>query len=295
MTNANNSIDGDIGSMSAEELAVRVGDIDDFRLTRPVLRDRIEEITQENLVWRQVFRDYPAQDINSNVVQFPVPNDDIGNPDIVDEGAEFPREQETYSKETLTFNKFGFEVVVTHEAEEDSMVDVVRDQVDRQARQMSEEMNLQAYDVISGNNRGTVGDNDGVFTYADVLAGRQALMQDNYDPDLLIGDIDAAHDLLQDGNFLEATEEQSNMRRSGMIGEIAGFDVVQDDSGVNITGNGNPGAIMVDTDFYGYEGEREPVSTEEYREDRNQADVYQVYTRMGWLAIDPQSCVVIEG
>jgi hypothetical protein len=180
------------------------------------------------------------------------------------------------------------------------MIDVVRDQVDRQARQMSEEMNKQAFDVIAANNRGTVGDADGVFTYDDVLSGRQPLMQDNFDPDLLIADLDAAHDLLQDGNFLEATEEQSDMRRAGQIGEIAGFDVIQADDDFDITGaaggnTDNPGAVMVDTDFYGYEGEREPVTSEEYREDRTQTDVYRVYSRMGWLAIDPSACVVIEG
>jgi len=287
--------DIDISDMDAEELAVKVGDIDDFRLTHPILRDRVEEITQENLVWRQAFRDYPASDINSNTVQFPVPDDDIGNPDVVAEGAEFPREQETYSKKTLTFDKFGFEVALTHEAVEDSMIDVVRDQVDRQARQMSEEMNKQAFDVIDTNNRGSVGDADGVFTYDDVLAGRQPLMQDNYDPDLLIADLDAAHDLLQDSNFLEASEMQGELRRSGQIGRIAGFDVVEADDDFNITGNTNPGAVMIDTDFYGYEGEREPVTSEEYREDRTQTDVYRVYTRVGWLAIDPQACVKIEG
>jgi hypothetical protein len=281
--------------MDAEELAVKVGDIDDFRLTHPILRDRVEEITQENLVWRQAFRDYPASDINSNTVQFPVPDDEIGNPDVVAEGAEFPREQETYSKKSLTFDKFGFEVALTHEAVEDSMIDVVRDQVDRQARQMSEEMNRQAFEVIDANNRGTVGDSDGVFTYDDVLAGRQPLMQDNYDPDLLIADLDAAHDLLQDANFLEASEMQGEMRRSGQIGRIAGFDVVEADDDFDITGNDNPGAVMVDTDFYGYEGEREPVTSEEYREDRTQTDVYRVYTRIGWLAIDPNACVIIEG
>lgn len=289
--------DIDLSEMSAEELAVKVGDIDDFRLTHPILRDRVEEITQENLVWRQAFRDYDATGINSNTVQFPVPDDEIGNPDVVAEGAEFPREQETYSKESLTFEKYGFEIALTHEATEDAMIDVVRDQVDRQARQMSEEMNRQAFNVISNNNRGSVGDADGVFTYDDVLSGRRPLMQDNFDPDLLIADLDAAHDLLQDGNFLEATDGQTEMRRAGQIGEIAGFDVIQADDDFDITGSNstNPGAVMLDTDFYGYEGEREPITSEEYREDRTQTDVYRVYTRMGWLAIDPQSCVVIEG
>jgi hypothetical protein len=284
----------EIAKMDLEELAVEVGDIDDFRLTRPILRDRVEEITQENLQYRQAFRDYPATDINSNTVNFPVPDDSIGNPKVVAEGAEFPREQETYSKKALTFEKYGFEVALTHESQEDSMINVVRDQVDRQARQMAEEMNDQAFSVLDSENRGTVGDADGVFTYDDVLEGRQALMADNYDPDTLIADLDAAHDLMSDSNFLEASEMQGEMRRSGQIGRIAGFDVIQADDDNEIVA-GNPGAFMIDTDFYGYEGTREEVTTEEYREDRTQTDVYRIYNRMGWLAIDPQAAVKIEG
>jgi hypothetical protein len=285
----------DYSEMDLEELAVKVGDIDDFRLTRPILRDRVEEIVQENLQYRQAFRDYDATNINSNTVNFPVPDDTIGNPSVVGEGSEFPREQETYSKEALTFEKFGFEVALTHEAQEDSMINVVRDQVDRQARQMAEEMNNQAFDVLQNSNAGTEGDADGVFTYDDVLSGRKALMEANYNPDLLIADIDASHDLMSDANFLEASEMQGELRRSGQVGRIAGFDVVEADDGNNITGNTNPGAFLIDTDFYGYEGTREPVSTEEYREERTQTDVFRIYNRMGWLAIEPNAAVVIEG
>lgn len=293
--------DKNFAEMDLEELAVEVGDIDDFRLTRPILRDRVEEIVQENLRYRQAFRDYDATDINSNTVNFPVPDDSIGNPDVVAEGAEFPREQETYSKKALTFEKFGFEVALTHEAQEDSMINVVRDQVDRQARQMAEEMNQQAFSVITSNYGTIEGDADGVFTYDDVLSGRKALMQNNFNPDLLIADIDASHDLMADANFLEASEMQGKMRRSGQIGRIAGFDVVEADDGNNLVSaagganSANPGALLVDTDFYGYEGTREPVSTEEYREDRTQTDVFRIYNRMGWLAIEPNAAVIIEG
>lgn len=287
--------DEDYANMDAEELAVRVADIDDFRLTRPILRSRVEEIVQENLQYRQAFREYNARNINSNTVNFPVPDDSMGNPQIVAEGAEFPREQETYSKKTLTFDKFGFEVALTHEAQEDSMVNVVRDQVDRQARQMAEEMNDQAFSILEANNGGTVGDADGIFTYGDVLTGRKELKKNHFSPDLLMADLDAANDLLDDANFLEATEEQSRMRRSGQIGRIAGLDVVEVDDANNITGTSNPGAVMVDTDFYGYEGIREDVTTEQYDEERTQTDVFRIYNRLGWLAIEPNACVFIEG
>jgi hypothetical protein len=283
-------------NLAEEELAVRMGDIDDFRLTHPVLRDRVEEIVQENLAYRQAFRDFDATDINSNVVEIPVPQDDMENPSVVGEGAEFPREQENYTNESLTFKKFGFEVALTHEAQEDSMIDVVRDQVDRQARQMAEEMNYQAFTNLINGIGTTVGDADGVLSYDDLLDGRKELLTNNYDPDLLIADVEGVHDLMGDSNFLEAeTEANAEMRREGAVGRVLGMDVVEADDGNNITGNDNPGAVMVDTDYFGYEGTRETMTSEDYEEQRTQTDVYRVYNRLGWLTIQSNSGVIIEG
>lgn len=280
----------------AEELEVRFGDIDGI-LSQTFLESRVEEITQENLRYRQVFREYDATDINSSSVDIPVPDDAMGNPKIVAEGAEFHRDEETFSKKSLTFDKFGFEVAITDEAQEDSRADVVQTHVDRQSRQMAEEMNLQAFSTLTSNTASysPQGDANGVFTFDDVLAARKELLKNNYSPDLLIADVEAAHDLMSDSNFLEATDDQSQMRRSGMIGEIAGFDVVEADDGNNLTGNSNPGAVLVDTDFYGYEGERRPIRTNEYREERSETDVYQISTRMGWVVTDSDAAVVIEG
>lgn len=283
-------------NLAEEELAVRMGDIDDFRLTHPILRDRVEEIVQENLAYRQAFRDFDATDINSNTVQIPVPQDDMEQPSVVGEGAEFPREQENYTNESLTFQKFGFEVALTHEAQEDSMIDVVRDQVDRQARQMAEEMNYQAFDNLINGVGTSVGDADGVLTYDDLLDARRELLTSNYDPDLLIADVEGVHDLMGDSNFIDAeTEANAEMRRQGAVGRVLGMDVVEADDGNNITGNDNPGAVMVDTDYFGYEGLRESMTTEEYEEQRTQTDVYRVYNRLGWLTIQSDAGVVIEG
>lgn len=283
-------------NLAEEELAVRMGDIDDFRLTHPILRDRVEEIVQENLAYRQAFRDFDATDINSNVVEIPVPQDDMENPSVVGEGAEFPREQENYTNESLTFKKFGFEVALTHEAQEDSMIDVVRDQVDRQARQMAEEMNYQAFTNLINGIGTTVGDADGVLTYDDLLEGRKELLTNNYDPDLLIADVEGVHDLMGDSNFIDAeTDANAEMRRQGAVGRVLGMDVVEADDGNNITGNSNPGAVMVDTDYFGYEGTRESMTTEEYEEQRTQTNVYRVYNRLGWLTIQSDSGVIVEG
>ncbi len=276
-----------------EELTVKFSDT----INQPVIRERVEDIVQEDLQYREAFRDYPgASDINSNTIEIPVPDDDMGLASQIDEGGEFPREEESYSKETLTFDKYGFEVTLTHEAIEDSMLNIVQDQVDRQARQLQETLNGEAFDVLQGNTQSSnAGDADGTFTYSDVIDARKQLVQQNYEPDLLIADVDAASDLLSDSNFLNASDMQGEMRRSGQIGRIAGLDVVEARDDHNITGNTNPGAFLVDTDYYGYEGTREGITTEEYEETRTMSEVYRVYTRIGWVVVQPDAAVTVEG
>lgn len=277
-----------------EELSVTFSDVSG-PLSQPVLEDRIEDIVQESLNYREVFRSYPAQNINSNVVQLPVPKEEIGEPKLIEEGAEFPRDQENYELRTLEFDKFGFEVAITMEAQEDSQVNLVRDQVDRQARQMREDMNERAFDEINEASLSSVSSNsNGTFEFDDLLEGRNTLMEGSYSPDLLIANTEAVHDLLGT-DFLDATNEGAQMRRSGEVGQIAGMSIVEDDSALDFGGNGGSEALMVDTDFFGYEGVRTPVTAEEYEEMRSQSDVYRIYSRMGWVVMDDDAAVVIEG
>jgi HK97 family phage major capsid protein len=280
-----------------EELSLNYADIEG-PITLPVLQDRVEEITEENLVYRECFRDYDATDISSNVVQIPVPNDDGAHPKLVDEGAEYPRSHEEYELKTMEFDKFGFEVPLTMEAVDDSRVDLTQDQVDRQARKMAEDVNARAFQFAHSaidSVGGYEGDDGGTFTYDDLLQGREYLLDSAYSPDMLVANVEAVHDLLQADNFLRATEEGDNLRRSGEVGEIAGMTVIEDDSGLPIGRSQGPAAMMVDSELFGYEGARTPITTEEYTEERTQTDVYRIFTRMGWLVTQPEAGVIIEG
>ena len=287
-------------SATSEELSLSFGDIEG-PVTLPVLEDRVEQIVQEELVYRDLYRPYDATDIASSVVQIPIPKDDGQHPKIVDEGAEFPRSHEEYELKEMYFDKFGFEVPITMEAVADSRIDLTDDQIDRQARSMAEDINARAFEeaVTTIDNDGYDYQNDGgsdeTMQYGDILAGRQKLLENNYNPDLLIADVQATHDLLKADNFLRATDIGDEMRREGAVGRIAGMEIMEDDSGLNITDSKNPGAIMVDTDLFAYEGERDPVQTEEYSEDRSQTDVYRIFSRRGWLVTQPEAGVIVEG
>lgn len=75
---------------------------------------------------------------------------------------------------------------------------------------------------------------------------------------------------------------------------------MEDGSGLDLTGrvggtSSNPGELMIDTDYFRVEGDRTPITTEEYEEEASQTDVYRIFSRMGWLSVQPDAGVVVEG
>jgi len=279
-----------------EELALTSTDAQP--LTKEVVRDRIEDIVQSNLVWREAFMDWPAQGVDSNIVKIPVPDDEDDFDMEVGENAEYPREEGDYSEKTLEFTKYGFEIPVSMEAQSDTFLNLTQDQVDRQARRLREHLNEQAWQIIGANAQGPVSDDggaDGTMTYGDVVAGRKSVKGSQYDPDLLIADVEAVHDLMADPNFVTESELGDEVRRSGQIGEIIGLDVVEADDDQNITGTGNPGAVLFDTDYFGYEGQKLPITSEQYDEQQSESTVFRTKTRIGWTVIQPEAATIIEG
>ena len=279
-----------------EELALTSADAQP--LTQEVVRDRIEEIVQENLVWREAFMDYPAQGMDSNILKIPVPRDEDDFDMEVGENAEYPREEGDYDEKTLEFTKYGFEIPISMEARNDTFLNLTQDQVDRQARRLREHLNEEAWNVIDANATGPVSDDggaDGTMSYGDIVAGRQTIKGNQYDPDLLVADVAAVHDLMADPNFVTESELGDDVRRSGQIGRIIGLDVVEADDDQNITGTGNPGAVLFDTDYFGYEGQKLPITTEQYDEDRSESTVFRAKSRIGWTVIQPEGAVIVEG
>lgn len=272
-------------------MTVKASDV----LTEEVVRQRMEDIVQENLQFRQAFRSLDVTSINSDTFKVPRPTDEIGLPEAIPEGAEFPRDEENYEKVNINWDKYGFEVALTREGQADSMIDVKADQMERQARQMQERLNELAFNELEGNRHATLaGDGNDTMSFSDVVDGRQTLRQDNFSPDLLLVDIEAEQDLLTDSNFTHATDLGDNTLTEGAIGRVAGLDVIVTDAG-HISGDGTPTAYIVDTDFYGYEATREPIMTNQYDDPERQANIIQIWTRKGFKAIEPNAAIRVDG
>lgn len=266
-------------------------------ITEDFVRDTVEEVVQEDLVYRDVFRELDATGIQSNAYTFQVEDDNMGRPETIPEGAEFPRNQSTVREVTVNFEKYGDEVAITMEAMNDGMLDMKAREVEDLAREMAEHLNDRAFEELDNNVDTTVGDGNDNLTFSDIRDGMVAVRQNNYTPDTLIVDLGGYGDLLTDSNFNRATEMGDELIRSGMIGRIAGMDVIVDntrDIGSDDNGGQPVGAFVVDSDHYGYELTRTPITTNEYENPERQADVMQIYTRKAWKAIFSEAAVKVD-
>lgn len=267
-------------------------------ITQDFVRETVEEIVEENLVWRRVFREIGAENIDSNSYTFYIENDNMGRPQIVGEGEEPPRHQSDVTEKTVQFDKYMGEVSITMEAMEDGLIEMKAREVEDLARAMAERLNEEAYNQLSGNwqttdnDSNTIGDGNGTLSFSDIVEGMKALREDDYTPDLLIVDVDGYTDLLTDSNFNRATESGDEVVRSGEVGRVAGMPVVIDNT-QDISGG--HGAVAVDSTRYGYELTRTSMSTMEYEEPSRQTDVIQAFTRKAWTTIFSEAAAVIDG
>lgn len=261
-------------------------------ITQDFVRETVEEVVEENLVYRRAFREIDASNVQSNSYTFHIDNDEMGRPKIVGEGEESPRHQSTVAEKTVKFEKYMGEVALTMESMEDGLIEMKAREIEDLARAMAERLNAEAFDQLSGNLQDGGGDGNDTLSFSDITDGIKALRADDYQPDLLFVDVDGYVDLLTDSNFNRATEQGDEIVRTGEVGTIAGMTVVVD-STQDIAGG--HGAIAVDTTRYGYELTRTPMSTREYEEPERQADVVQAFTRKAWATIFEEAAAEIDG
>jgi len=269
-------------------------------ITEDFIRDTVEQVVEEDLIYRQAFREIDASDIQSNSYTFYIEQNEIGRPTIVGEGEEAPRHgAETPEEHTVQFDKYMGELVITMEAMEDGLMEMKAREVEDLERAMAEELNEEAYNAIDdavdapGNPYTATGDSNNILSFEDIVEGMKQLQKESYEPDLLIVDIDGYTDLLTDDNFNRATDSGDELVRNGEIGRIADIPVVVDTT--QELGQDGHGALMFDTTRFGYELTRSSMTTREYEEPERQAEVVQVYNRKAWTAIFEDAVIEISG
>jgi hypothetical protein len=269
-------------------------------IDQEAVRAEVEGVAEENLVFRQAFRQIDSTQYDSNTVEIPVNQDATASAGIVAEGDSFPSSDEQFEKVTVSHDKYGTQVEITYESIQDSKLDVVALQTEDKARELAEALNGAAWDVVSDYDSGNsvynnlqdspIGDGGGAMDYSTAIDAMAALEGESYDPDLLIVSAGSKADLMKDEKFTHATELGDDVIRDGAFGQLAGIDVVVDDGGNLGAGEG----MMFDTDRYGIESVREDFTSMQFEREAENKRVVQVRTRMGWETIRPSAGVKIE-
>lgn len=268
-------------------------------IDQEAVRAEVEEYAESNRVFRQAFRQIDSTDIDSNTIEIPV-LDEVRAAGVVDEGTAYPSAGDATQKVTVEHSKYGVEVELTYEAIEDALLDVIALHTEERANDLADSLDEAAFaeinDYDSANSVYTnlqdtvIGDGAGNLAYNDAINAMTALESEAYDPDLLIVSAQSKGDLMTSDAFTRASELGDEVVRDGAFGQVAGVDVLVDNSGQLGAGE----AVMFDSSRYGIESQREEMTSQEYDNEAQNKRVIQVRTRMGWKAIRPKAGVKIE-
>lgn len=263
-------------------------------LTEERVRRVVEEEQEEVLLFDEVYNVINMPDDHPDTMQIPEDDAIMGEPSRVHEASEFPREEENHSKTPITVKKYGFEIAISMESQMYSIFDVVARQVEKASRKMAELINRKAYNELDGNTHANTSTYTGLnnFNYGNVVDARKELLDDLYTPQMLIVNTTAEADLLKSDEFTRASDLGDDTIQDGVIGRIAGLDVMVDNSGLIDTAEST--GYIVDPNEYGYEVIREDVATEEYESPERQADIFQLYTFREWKAINSNAAIKVS-
>lgn len=263
-------------------------------ITQEAVRAQFEEIAQENLVFRQAFRQLDATGISSGSYEVPVKGDTEEEAGVVAEGNAIPSDVDAQdSKTTVSFDKYATGVEITYESVQDSLFDEIGLRVEEKARALAEGLDAAAYGVLNGNLNAASpvgpGTPTGDLSYDNVVDAMVVLEKDGYDADMLIVSPDSKGDLLKSNEFTRASEFGDEVIRDGAFGMVAGVPVM-----VSNTGDlGNGEGFLVDSDYYGVEVVREEMNSDEDVDTESQKRLITVWTRMGWAATRAGAAVKI--
>ena len=263
------------------------------------IRQTVEEIAQEQLVFREAFRDIDASGINNDTLRVPDPEDVLAEPQALDPGDEYPDARDTYRKVDIERVKYGNLLEIPMEEQMDHAPgDLIDQQVDRHAREMAEFLDAQAYEELETAVDATpeAGDGDGTLDYEDAIDGITELEDNNHDPDLVFVGPRGKNDLMTDDNFTRASDMGDDVVFNGVFGEVAGVPFAYSNTGdlANPSDVDEPAAIVVDTDMLGYEATWVPVETETDDNFETDEDQVKIRTLKGWKVIKEDAAVGID-
>lgn len=271
---------------------------EDILVDEDAVRAEVQETTEQTNVFRQAFRSMQLGLDMPETVFVLVSNDRRGEVEIVPEGGEFPRDAEDRDRIPITRDKYGEEYSITREAEAGGISDDLAIEARNKMRKIGRTMDRVAFDVLSSNLNddaaAPVGDAAGDLTLAEIADAETLLLDDPYrfEPDALFVGPQGLNDLRVNEWLNRDTAGGDEVRWTGRVGDVMGLPVYMSNAGNLGAGE----AILADTNYYGREGIWESPQAERYEEEKTQTStVMQMWSIMGWAAVEPNAAVKIEG
>lgn len=259
------------------------------------VRAILEERTRAMYQFRRAYKNHDATGINSGSFTFPQADNDLeGEMVEVDEEADYPRTNISYSGISADYDVDGFEVTVTDKAVSDSAVDIILDTTEEMANAAEKRLDSLAFTGLTNNqNASVIGTDGNDMNYAAVVNAYTTLVDDEFNPSSFEFYVspDAFGDLAQDSNFNRATDQGDALAREGMLGQTFGVPVVMTNTGDLGADEGH----MVDTSKFGYESTRWDREVSSYREESKDRDVYKIRHRMDYVVMKSDANVFVQG
>jgi hypothetical protein len=258
------------------------------------VRATAEEIAQENTVFREAFRSVDIPERTGDSYDIPVPEDKLGEPTEMQPGSDFDYGREEYDTITLERGYWGSGSRIAEQEVEDNVFSVVEDHVDRHAQAMAEKLDAEAYAVLANAApaANAVGNDDGSLTFDDVVAGIEGLeaRDGGYQPDMAFVGTSAKADVIR---YLadRGTDLGDETVETGSIGNFAGLDFMYSNTGLLPSND----AILVDSDFFGYEGVWNGVDTDSEEDFDTRSTKLQIFAEMDWETAHAPAAIRVQG
>ncbi|AFH21637.1 hypothetical protein OSG_eHP6_00020 [environmental Halophage eHP-6] len=267
------------------------------------VRQVAEDLAQENTVFRDAFRNISIPDRTGSTFDIPVPEDKLGEPTVREPGAEFDYGREEYDAVTLEREEYASGSRITEEEIADNSFALLEDHIDRHAQKMAEKLDAEAFEVLNAAATSAApqdditlpagSDNGDDMTFEDVIKGMEVLesREGGYEGDILFVGTDAKNGIVRDLSDRGTELGDNTITGNGVVTNYAGVDIAFSNNNL-LTDND---AILVDTEYFGYEGEWLPISTDQEEDFDSQSTKLQIRWKGDWVATQPESAVRIRG
>ena len=270
-------------------------------ITQIVDPTTVREVAAERVEAQTVVREFfqaPPGGIPENAgetYQIPVPAEELGEPEEVEPGADTTYGREEYGRPEIARQIFKKGSKIPEEDINDNIFDLVQDHLDGHAKNMAKKLDRAAFAVLdaaapTGN---AVGDDDGTLSFTDINAGATELAQrgeDGFTADMALVGPSGKESLI---NYLAdlGTDLGDEAVQNGELGEFAGIRFMFSN---NVSVGANE-AILVDTDEFGFEGEWQPVETDQATDFDADAIKMKIKAAYGWTDKHSEATVRVQG